>query len=352
MFETELKQLEYISKAVGNLPEYVQGGGGNTSVKLNDELMAVKASGFKLKHITPSEGYVVINYKNIKNYYENVDLSADTDFEKESVDFAKANVVSFEGLKVLRPSVEAGFHSIMKKYVVHTHPVYANIICCSENGLDLVKKIFRDKVYKCIWIPYINPGFCLTLKIKDEIEKCIKNTGAYPEVIFMENHGLVVTTDICERSIELHSEVNNAIKEYLNITHTFPEISLEEIDNSVCKSNTKYLIDFFKRSKIDSGYFNRISLYPDQLVYLNKNISIDGAENKLNVNTSTGELVYKTNFFEALTIEETLLGYLYVVNGIEKSGLKLKTMSEKDIDFINNWESEAYRKSLVKDLRK
>jgi ribulose-5-phosphate 4-epimerase/fuculose-1-phosphate aldolase len=352
MFDKELKELEYISKGVGNLPEYVQGGGGNTSVKLSDELMAVKASGFKLKQITPSEGYVVINYKNIKDYYANVDLSSDTDFEKESVDFAKKNVVEMEGLKVLRPSVEAGFHSIMKKYVVHTHPVYANMICCSFTGKEIVEKLFAGKEYECIWIPYINPGFCLTLKIKEEIEKCIQKTGKFPEVIFMENHGLVVTTDDCERSLMLHEEVNNIIKGYLKITEEFPEIKIETVDASTYKSSTKYLVDCFRGSKIDNAYIDRVSLYPDQLVYLNKNISINGPENKLNVNTSTGELTYKTNYSEALTVEETLLGYLYVVNWIEKAGLPLKTMTEKEIDFINNWESEAYRKSLVKDLAK
>lgn len=348
MFDKELKELEIISKSVGELPEYVQGGGGNTSVKLSDELMAVKASGFKLKQITPKEGYVVINYKNIKNYYENVDLESGTDFEKESVDFAKKNVVEMEGLKVLRPSVEAGFHSIMKKYVVHTHPVYANMLCCSFTGRSIVETIFADKEYKCIWIPYINPGFSLTLKIKEEIEKCIKNTGVFPEVIFMENHGLVITTDDCKRSTKLHEEVNNLVKEYLKITEAFPEINLETVDGSTLKSNTKYLVDSLKGGKIDNAFIDKNALYPDQLVYLNKNISINGRENKLNVNTTTGEMIYKSSFAEALTIEETLLGYLYVINNVEKSGLSLKTMTAGEIDFINNWESEAYRKALVK----
>ena len=67
MFLESFSQLEKISQIIGNLPQYVQGGGGNTSVKINDELMAVKASGYKLKQITTSEGFVVINYKNIKN---------------------------------------------------------------------------------------------------------------------------------------------------------------------------------------------------------------------------------------------------------------------------------------------
>ncbi len=347
-----LKELETISKGVGERIDYVQGGGGNTSVKLSDELMAVKASGFKLKQINPTEGYVVVNYRNIKNYYENVDISQDVDFEKESVELAKSNVVEMDGLKVLRPSVEAGFHSIMKKYVIHTHPVYANILCCCAEGRQKVDAIFKGKDYECLWIPYINPGFCLTLKIGEEIERCIKEKGKFPEVIFMENHGLIVTADDYPRALELHEEVNRLIRNDLRLEQTYPELELIELGENEYVSNTVYLQKFFVPKCLERDFFDRISLYPDQLVYLNSSLSTDGSQNKLNLDTKTGELLYHTNFSEAQTIEETLLGYIYVVDNIERCGLTIKTMSERDIDFIRNWESEAYRKSLVKDLVK
>ncbi|NMA66786.1 MAG: class II aldolase/adducin family protein, partial [Clostridiaceae bacterium] len=62
MYEKRSKELEAISQYAGKRIDYVQGGGGNTSVKLNDEFMAVKASGYKLSQITENEGYVVVNY--------------------------------------------------------------------------------------------------------------------------------------------------------------------------------------------------------------------------------------------------------------------------------------------------
>ena len=75
-------------------------------------------------------------------------------------------------------------------------------------------------------------------------------------------------------------------------------------------------------------------------------------DKKLNINTETGQITYKAGFSEARTIEETLLAYIYVIRNINRCGLPLKIMSEKEIDFIRNWESEAYRKSLVKELGK
>ena len=53
-FEENAALLEAFAKVsgiAGARADYVQGGGGNTSVKLADGLMAIKASGFCLKDI-------------------------------------------------------------------------------------------------------------------------------------------------------------------------------------------------------------------------------------------------------------------------------------------------------------
>jgi rhamnose utilization protein RhaD (predicted bifunctional aldolase and dehydrogenase) len=89
-----------------------------------------------------------------------------------------------EGLKTLRPSVEAGFHSVLKRYVIHTHPVYANILCCSHNGRELMDEIFKKESFAVAWVPYINPGFSLTLRIKEVVEKCQRETNRSPRSSF------------------------------------------------------------------------------------------------------------------------------------------------------------------------
>jgi hypothetical protein len=294
----------------------------------------------------------VVYYDKIKDFYDHIDVNCDRDLEKESSEYVKSNIVAREGLKMLRPSVEAGFHSILKKYVIHTHPVYANILCCAKNGKELVEKIFGDKSYGIAWIPYINPGFCLTLKIKEAIKKSLNSHGKYPEVIFMENHGLIVNTDDSAGCVALHQEVNDLIRDCLGIKDAFPKIELLVVDDNTVISKTPYIVNYFKGSNVTDSFCDEIVLYPDQLVYLNGSISVNGTDKKVNIDTKTGTVTYKTNLAEAQTIEETLLAYLYVVGGIRKKGLEIKTMSEKQIDFIKNWESEAYRKSLVKEVLK
>ena len=56
-----LKDFVRMSQAVGARADYVQGGGGNTSVKFPDGKMAIKASGFKLSDIQESEAYAVLD---------------------------------------------------------------------------------------------------------------------------------------------------------------------------------------------------------------------------------------------------------------------------------------------------
>jgi rhamnose utilization protein RhaD (predicted bifunctional aldolase and dehydrogenase) len=349
VYKDELKDLEIISSNIGKDSKYVQGGGGNTSVKLDDELMAVKASGFKLKQITENKGFVVVNYKNIKEYYENIDFKSNKDYESDSIKFAQNNIVTIDGIETLRPSVEAGFHSILEKYVIHTHPVYANILCCSKEGKDLLKKIFSGSKWDVLWVPYVNPGFYLTLEILNGIKDYKKEKKRPPNIIFMENHGFIAASDDKMHCMKLHNEANRLIKEYLKIEEDYPKIVIEKIPEQkkdIYVSNTKYLRNFFKDNKINNDHFEKIILYPDQLVYLNESVSINGKENKLNIDTRTGELLYHTDYQEATTIEETLLAYTYVINKIKDLGLTVKSMPKDGSEYIRNWESEKYRKSI------
>jgi rhamnose utilization protein RhaD (predicted bifunctional aldolase and dehydrogenase) len=48
-----LRDFARVSQKIGARSDYVQGGGGNTSVKLGGGLMAIKASGYRLCDITP-----------------------------------------------------------------------------------------------------------------------------------------------------------------------------------------------------------------------------------------------------------------------------------------------------------
>ncbi|MFW6007301.1 MAG: class II aldolase/adducin family protein [Bacillota bacterium] len=343
-----LKGLEKISQKTGACPDMVQGGGGNTSAKLNERIMAIKASGYKLSQITVDNGYVKVNYKNLLDYFENVDTSEDKDFEKECSEIALKNVVSEEKLK---PSVETGFHSLLKRYVLHSHSVYANIINCVENGEEVIKDIFAGEKYNPLPVRYTHPGFDLTLEMKRKIEKFKDQYEIEPEVIFLENHGLIITHDKGDSALAINEEVNSKIKDYLGIKESYPEVGVEKIDIETYHSTTEYLQNYFQNSNIDQEFFNDI-LYPDQIVYLEDSVSINGKDSRINIDTDTGEIVYKAKYNEAKTIDETLTSFIYIRDYIEDSDLTLKTMPQKYIDLIKVMRAESHRKKVMRDMEK
>lgn len=335
------EQMKRISSYAGNRPDYVQGGGGNTSVKFDGNLMAIKASGYTLAEITAQKGYVTVDYQKIMGYYNSVDAGAERNFEKESLDVNLSSIVLLDGMEEKRPSVEVGFHSFLSGNVIHTHSVYANILCCSEEGRVAAQKILNGSGIGYVFLPYIDPGFRLTLAVKQAVEGYRSENGVLPDAIFMDNHGIIVHNDDPARAIEIHEKVNNSIREYFRLSD-YPQPQIEDGPDGFV-SATDYLKSFIVETGADGSYFDALTLYPDQLVYLGGKMG-----GVIQIDKNSGETVYRAAGKEAQTLEETLLGVVYVVRSIKKAGLTLRQMDESGADFINNWESEKYRQKIIK----
>ena len=93
---TARENFRKVSSSVGARADYVQGGGGNTSVKLEGGLMAIKASGYCLKDIDIDKAYAVLDYAALRKFYNETDPKTLADVEKTGSDHAKAAV----GVKV------------------------------------------------------------------------------------------------------------------------------------------------------------------------------------------------------------------------------------------------------------
>ncbi|MBE6912564.1 MAG: class II aldolase [Ruminococcaceae bacterium] len=331
-----MKDFVKMCAAIGGMKDYVQGGGGNASCKHDANKMAIKASGFTIGEITKDSGYADVDYIKICEYHTGVKENELAEREKNSTPFTMSCVFPDKNGNKLRPSVETGFHSFMKKYVMHTHPVYANAITCASGGAELAKKILGDADF--IWIPYINPGFSLTLVIKAAMDAYEEKTGIFPKIIFLENHGLITTSDDAEECLALHFEVNEKIKAYLGAEDFVKSISLSEKDDAyICED--AFVSDFVSAFGVEE--IERSILYPDQLVYLNaamKDGKIAFSDSSITINAPKKE---------ALAIVETFAAFCYVVKTIKKAGLTIQVMDNEATGFINNWESEKYRKSVA-----
>jgi len=263
----ELHTFEWINKTIGESLPLVQSKGGNISTKIDNRLI-IKESGGKIKNVNYSSGYSILNYKNF-----NIDI---INSDKELHDFLLSSV---KNSIYKKPSMETGFHTHFKKYVFHLHPVYLNCILCLENAEQISKKIFSN-LFEYSLIDYFNPGYELTNEI-------IKRKDL-KDIIFLKNHGLIVSCDDCYDGIYYVSQINKISKEYIR----------QEINGF-----EEFSIDWKDKKQIDSYS------WPDSVI---------------------------------LSDDETIATNNYI-NYIGSKLGTIKKLKKEDIEYLRNIEEERYR---------
>ena len=204
MDKQSLTELVEISCAVGSREDYVQAGGGNTSVKSSDgRSMAIKASGTALTAMSESAGWVEVDVAAVLSIFEKKELATlETDAREARVlkHFSSA-IVGGGG----RPSVETALHAMLGRFVIHTHPVAANALNCGP-GLKALQELTPKGEFPPLWVPYTDPGWRLAATIKSAAEAYEREHGKPPVVLFMENHGLLVCASEAKACVALHGE--------------------------------------------------------------------------------------------------------------------------------------------------
>ena len=341
-----LKNFLSLCDYLNNRPDFLQGAGGNISEKVDGKIMVVKSSGVEIKEINEKYGYSIVRYKKISDEFSKLPLKISKKQDETTVSFINKQTISLSNYESLRPSIETGFHSILKNYVIHTHSVYSNIIACSKSFEDLALELFKNDDF--VIIPYFPPGTILTRNILNEYNNFYKLHKKYPEIIFLKNHGIIVHANTAEQAIALHENVTKKLCDFFRINISdFPKVSLIEKTAFNFESFNSFLLNYFKNKKyIDQDYFDQ-TLFPDQTVYFKGNISVDHNKNK-KVIIKKDKIVYNTNFKEANTLEETLIAYVFIRKQIELANLQCSFISKKEMNYIHNLESEKYRKKMLK----
>ena len=151
LFQNEIDELQLLVNYVKKNPNLIQASGGNASIKCNSKVMRIKASGHKIVDINKPDGFIDVNYKEI------------TDFLNvcNSKSIEKGDNFSCQSHLDPKVSIEVHFHAILKRVVLHTHPIGLNSILASKDASKIIKQLTNSINY----IPYIKPGFFLGLEV-------------------------------------------------------------------------------------------------------------------------------------------------------------------------------------------
>lgn len=289
--------LARAARAAGSRQDLTQGAGGNVSVKLNHELMLIKASGVRLKDVSPGSGYALVNYGNIRRR-----IASGIGGEGGFSDFIRAQALPVKGVKAARPSVETGFHALLDTVVLHTHSVYANILNMSEEGHVLGRELFPDAGF----VPYLAPGAQLCSAISE------RSDAGRPQVFFLANHGLVVSHSGVEGALALNEKVNGTIRRRLNL----PAYPASRPSAGINESNAAALARYGKT------FFLENVLSPDQALYCGPEALEGGGE------------------MEA--VNEVLAALFYILAGIKAAGFTPRFLTAAEAAYFDTLESGRY----------
>jgi ribulose-5-phosphate 4-epimerase/fuculose-1-phosphate aldolase len=267
------------------LEEISQAGGGNISIKLNDEFSIIKSSGVSLCNVSLTYGHTIIDHKKVK----------------ESLLFQEEPLLESMSIVGPKPSLETYFHSFLKKYVVHVHPTVMLPHLCEKHSC-------------CI--PYQKPGF--------ELSKTIYRQYKGESIIHLQNHGVIFTSDTLEdifRIAHLEYELFRpahfiSLRDFWNIQEEYQGFYIYKLSNV----ERDVYLPIVKR-------WNIRKLTPDMALFLQDSVFVENNHIFIKANTKS----------KCLSILEIFRSYC------ESTDHCKHALSELEIADILHMPSERYR---------
>ncbi len=370
-----LTELIEISQYYGKDSRFVIAGGGNTSYK-NAEKIWVKASGSSLATIT-EDGFAVLDRAKLNLMSDKV-YSANAAEREEQVknDLADATIT-----KGKRPSVETSMHNIIDfAFVVHLHPTSVNGLMCGQNAESDLIKLFGEKA---LYIEYTDPGYVLFKKVEDEIKAFRSKFNEEPAVIWLQNHGIFVAANSIEEIKVIYDNVLGTLEAAVTLPVPTAEratcscteqivpalrMLLSKESLKILKVRKNELVKFFYDSVEEQANILR-PFTPDAIVYCKSNYIF------LNDEEPEAVLVEAAKQIPAFTAKFGYQPKVILIKGIgivavgdnakqcdvildvfedamkiaylSKSFGGAHPMTQAQIDFIDNWEVENYRRSVA-----
>lgn len=230
--DIQLALRVYTSRLIGNDPDLVMHGGGNTSVKVkrkdifgNDiDVLHVKGSGWDLDTIQ-AEGLPGVKIEPL-HALRQLDRLSDEDM----VNIQRANLIDTTSPN---PSVETLLHAYLPhRFVDHTHATAFLALANLPDAQAIMHEIFGDSI---IAIPYIMPGFELAKKAAD-----IFDANPDCEGILLLNHGHFTFGETAKESYNRIIDQTNKVEEWFKTKTSGRTFATSVYQNRSVKSSKPF----------------------------------------------------------------------------------------------------------------
>lgn len=364
----QLKALSRLCRYAGERFDLAQAGGGNASVKTDDGLLIVKASGVALIDVGAPSSLSSLKMPPLLEVLKELsqDCSETTREALESKTFinekmSKAKVEMDDATG--RPSIETLLHAAMpKKFTLHTHPIGVCAAAFRSNWRQVFSKVYPE----ALLIPYATPGTPLSLSLYNALSN---DSGARSQptvVAFLQNHGLIVTADTCEQvqqitddvCLKLEAEMGFDLSAYRKasaISALFKSIGAPDSTVAWVVQNRRV----YDSIRLRSDVLNTQPCCPDYIVYCGVSIIVFDSLNDVstikNYFESNGEypkvvmfdgnLYTVGNSIKKCREAEDLLAF-HTESLVIGDDSEVSPLSDDEQQFLMHWEAEHYRRKV------
>ncbi|HOH30008.1 MAG TPA: class II aldolase/adducin family protein [Candidatus Hydrogenedentes bacterium] len=182
-----------MSQYLGDISKgYAILGEGNTSARIDEDSLYIKASGTCLGTMKATD-FLPVSISRVTRILEAKDA---TDADVKEV--LRASLLDPGETRM--PSVETMMHALLYAYpeyrfIGHTHPVATNGLLCSMNAeTALSGRLCPDHIVvmgrATVFVPYVDPGLVLAREVRDRVRSYIERENELPKAIALQNHGL------------------------------------------------------------------------------------------------------------------------------------------------------------------
>jgi len=371
----EIQELIEISRFYGKDSRFVIAGGGNTSYK-NKEKIWVKASGSSLATIT-EDGFAVLNRTKLNILSERVYSDNATEREEQvKNDLAAATLTTGK-----RPSVETSMHNAISfSFVVHLHPTLVNGLMCGNDAEKDLLKLFGNNA---LYIPYTDPGYVLFKKVEDSIKAYRSKFSEEPAIIWLQNHGIFVAANTISEIKDIYTKIIDTLEKAIKkpilteprstcscTEQTVPAIRmiLSKQGLKTLKVRKNALVKHFYDSAENYSAISR-PFTPDAIVYCKSNYIFINQDEPEAIIKEAAEIIpaFTAKFgYQPKVILIKGIGIVAVGDNSAQCDIILDVfedamkiawlaqsfggqhpMTQQQIDFIDNWEVENYRRSVA-----
>ena len=370
----EIEELIEISQFYGKDNRFVIAGGGNTSYK-NSEKIWVKASGSALATIT-EDGFAILDRAKLNPMSEKKYSEDSVERENQVKNDLKDATLS----KGKRPSVETSMHNVIDyPFVVHLHPTIVNGLMCAMDAELELKRLFGNKV---LFVEYTDPGYVLFKKVNDKLCEYRLLYNEEPKVIWLQNHGIFVAADTTEEIKLIYSDIfsklESSLKEPLplgdveipnRVVGILPAIRmmLSQGEVKTLRVRNNKLIQYFSESVQNQKNIAK-PFTPDEIVYCKSNyiflneIDVNDIliESKKAISAFISKYDYTPKVLLIRGIGLVAVGdnanQCEIILDVFEDAMKVAfisnsfggahPMTHEQINFIDTWEVENYRRSV------